>query len=518
MVKRYYGGIISATQLAVSTSSASGFFNTTQQMQAVTADIWPKESNAPTEVEYLVVAGGGGGGSNLGGGGGAGGFRTGSAFVGTAGSALTVTVGAGGAGGASGGSNDGTNGSNSVFSSITSIGGGGGSNGATSGELVGLSGGSGGGGGSSGASGSHVGGAGTVGQGNTGGNGYAPASDTASGGGGGAGAVGGNGGASYVGASGGAGLASSISGTSVYYAGGGGGAIFQAGTASAGGVGGGGNGSAALNGVGGNGTANTGGGGAGGNYNNAAGGNGGSGIVIIRYADTYDAALSTTGSPTITVAGGYRVYTWTQSGSITFEPAPPLVIGQAFGGGFYAGQISTAGNGVADYYLAVGPVASAQNSSKQWKTSNTTTAGTTSVIDGPTNSANMNNASHPAAEFCEGLTVGGFSDWYMPAKNELEVCYYNLKPTTTSNNTLTGTNTNAVPSRGSNYTAGTPAQTSAAAFVTSSGAEAFAVNNYWSSTENSATTAWRQYFGYGYQAVNNKDYLRHVRAIRRVAV
>jgi hypothetical protein len=48
------------------------------------------------------------------------------------------------------------------------------------------------------------------------------------------------------------------------------------------------------------------------------GGNGGSGIVIIRYTDAYPAATSTTGSPTITVAGGYRVYQWTSSGSITF--------------------------------------------------------------------------------------------------------------------------------------------------------------------------------------------------------
>jgi hypothetical protein len=40
--------------------------------------------------------------------------------------------------------------------------------------------------------------------------------------------------------------------------------------------------------------------------------------VIIRYADTYDAATSTTGSPTVTVGGGYRVYRWTSSGSITW--------------------------------------------------------------------------------------------------------------------------------------------------------------------------------------------------------
>jgi hypothetical protein len=40
--------------------------------------------------------------------------------------------------------------------------------------------------------------------------------------------------------------------------------------------------------------------------------------VIIRYADTFSAATFTTGSPTITVSGGYRTYTFTGSGSITF--------------------------------------------------------------------------------------------------------------------------------------------------------------------------------------------------------
>jgi hypothetical protein len=40
--------------------------------------------------------------------------------------------------------------------------------------------------------------------------------------------------------------------------------------------------------------------------------------VIVRYPDVFAAAASTTGSPTITVTGGFRVYTWTGSGSITF--------------------------------------------------------------------------------------------------------------------------------------------------------------------------------------------------------
>jgi hypothetical protein len=203
---------------------------------------------------------------------------------------------------------------------------------------------------------------------------------------------------------------------------------------------------------------------------------------------------------------------------MSFGPSGPPAIGDPFGGGFFAGQISTAATGVADYNLVIAPKSSGENSSKQWKTSLTTTAGTSSVIDGPTNSSNMNNASHPAALFCEGLTIGSFSDWYMPAKNELEVCYFNLKPTTSSNNTGSGINTNAVPSRGSNYTAGTPAQTAATDFQTGN-AEAFAASDYWSSTETSASDAVLHFFNTGSQDSGaDKDYSAYVRAVRRVAV
>jgi hypothetical protein len=110
----------------------------------------------------------------------------------------------------------------------------------------------------------------------------------------------------------------------------------------------------------------------------------------------------------------------------------------------------------------------------------------------------MTEIPHPAAHFCNNLSIGGQTDWYMPAKNELEVCYFNLKPTTTSNNTSVGINPNAVPARASNYTSGNPAQTSAAAFQTG-GAEAFDYGRYWSSTEFSATNARCQYFNNGNQ-------------------
>ena len=149
---------------------------------------------------------------------------------------------------------------------------------------------------------------------------------------------------------------------------------------------------------------------------------------------------------------------WPTAGNV----APPTVIGQAYGGGFYAGQIGV--SSTATHYIIVGPVASAQ-SFIFWKNANTATAGADSVIDGPQNTADIvadgNSTVYPAAHFCNDLVIGGYSDWYLPAKNELEVCYYNLKPTTQSNNTSYGINANAVPARASNYTSGNPAQTTA---------------------------------------------------------
>jgi hypothetical protein len=257
-------------------------------------------------VEYLVVAGGGAGGFGYyGGGGGGGGYRTSTNYVAIPGSAITVTVGAGGTISGSVSVNGG-NGFDSVFGAVTSIGGGGGASRSASSD--GNNGGSGGGASFQ----DFLGGTATVRQGNNGGN---LITGQFGGSGGGAGAAG-TGATNGVASPGGIGLASSISGTSTYYAGGGGGGKYD--VVSAGGLGGGGAGgryfpaAAAVAG-----TANTGGGGGGGG-DLVDGANGGSGIVIIRYADSFANASATTGSPTITVTGGYRVYKWTSSGSITF--------------------------------------------------------------------------------------------------------------------------------------------------------------------------------------------------------
>ena len=239
-----------------------------------------------------------------------------------------------------------------------------------------------------------------------------------------------------------------------------------------------------------------------------------------------------TGASPITVSGltAETAYTFTvratngagtgpsSAASNSVTPTAP-VIGQAYAGGFYAGQIGV--GGVATHNLVVSPVASGESASKKYKNASTAVPGADSVIDGPQNTADMvangNSTVYPAAHFCNDASIGGFTDWYMPAKNELEICYYNLKPTTTSNSLVTGANTNAVPSRGSNYTSGTPAQTSAAAFQ-STGAEAFSAADYWSSTEYSAPNAWLPSFNSGFLSNIPKTSPYRVRCVRRLAI
>jgi hypothetical protein len=128
-------------------------------------------------------------------------------------------------------------------------------------------------------------------------------------------------------------------------------------------------------------------------------------------------------------------------------------------------------------------------------------------------------ASHPAAQFCVNLSIGGYSDWYLPARYELDIAYENLKPTTDSNNTSFGINDYSVPKRTANRSAGTPAQTSVSAFK-STGAEPFVAGLHWSSTEGSSTDAWGLYFDDGLQGTGSKNdstFFR-VRAFRRIAL
>jgi hypothetical protein len=214
---------------------------------------------------------------------------------------------------------------------------------------------------------------------------------------------------------------------------------------------------------------------------------------------------------------------------ITAKQYIPAVIGEAFGGGYFAGYISHTADGNPTHALIVAPKAEGAtgtgytvSTNYAWKTSNTTTTSADSSYDGAGNTAAMVSAGisdHPAAQFCTQLTIAGFSDWYLPSRLELEIAYFNLKPTTALNNTSFGINSYAVPPRSSNYTLIYPSQTLLTLFNTSS--EAFAAQRHWSSTDYSSSVAYDNNFVTGQISIGSgasKTTPLPVRAFRRIAL
>lgn len=295
--------------------------STSGQVVAVTTTTIVADYNSFT-AEYLIVAGGGGSGANGGGGGGAGGLLTGNISI-VQGTTYPFVIGAGGG--------YFSQGSDSTGFGLTAIGGGRGANRDGPGAEATVGGSGGGGSAASGPGSQESGRAGTPGQGYSGGNGVR--SIQSGGGGGGAGGPGGNWNGT-TGGNGGNGFLSNISGTPAGYAGGGAGSGLDYGPWDgrsgdvhyAGGIWYGGGGWQTKWTLGQrDGGVNTGGGGGGlgdGGSNPAGqgdsgGGSGGSGIVIIRWPDTFPAAASFTANCQATTTGGFRIYKFTGSGSIT---------------------------------------------------------------------------------------------------------------------------------------------------------------------------------------------------------
>jgi hypothetical protein len=116
------------------------------------------------------------------------------------------------------------------------------------------------------------------------------------------------------------------------------------------------------------------------------------------------------------------------------------------------------------------------------------TTGATSSINGSANTATISalGASYTAARFCKNLTIGGYTDWYLPSINEQELLYFYFKGNLYDNDTYSGANVNAVPPEPINtkYTASYPARTTIAAFLNT---EWFISGGFWTSTEYDAT-------------------------------
>jgi hypothetical protein len=201
---------------------------------------------------------------------------------------------------------------------------------------------------------------------------------------------------------------------------------------------------------------------------------------------------------------------------------------------------------MAKFRVIVAPKSSGENTSKQYKNAGTAAPSATGTLTEGLRAtlamvADGNSTVYPAAHFCNDLSIGGYSDWYFPARDELELIYRNLKPVTDNNTTIGGRPNSPTPNytnlgsigtggtdqglnynsdpQGVTYTSGSPAQTSVAAFQTG-GAEAmtFGSNYYWSSTEYSSSQAWYQFYDTtnpGYQNDTTKTFSYYVRAVRR---
>lgn len=159
--------------------------------------------------------------------------------------------------------------------------------------------------------------------------------------------------------------------------------------------------------------------------------------------------------------------------------AGPDTIGEYYQGGYYIGDIEIP-DGVDEGTYAIIMGGKDTEASLQWKTSGNATSGTSSTVDGAANTLAMMAAGpelHPAGEYCSTLEHEGFSDFYMPSKDEFYLAY-------TNRSVLGGLQ--------------------------------LAGDDYWTSTEFSANYGWHFQPVSGYQDNYYKTSSYRVRPVRRL--
>ncbi|BBH11773.1 hypothetical protein CH06BL_10210 [Chromobacterium haemolyticum] len=188
--------------------------------------------------------------------------------------------------------------------------------------------------------------------------------------------------------------------------------------------------------------------------------------------------------------------------------------GEAFGGGFYVCRFHV---GSDEYALIVAPK-SVGETKGTWGEHGVEIPGARSCCDGAENTRHMAEAGSELASLIARLDINGLRDWYLPGRDELEMCFRYLKPTSDENYCAfrDGENASSIPV-GYPYTKHEPAQTAVDAFI-AGGAEAFDPGWYWSSTQYSRYLAYVQSFWNGLQLSYDKTSTLRARAVRRVLI
>ena len=169
----------------------------------------------------------------------------------------------------------------------------------------------------------------------------------------------------------------------------------------------------------------------------------------------------------------------------------PIVVGSFYGGGvvFHLFVEADAGYIAGETHGLIAAVAD-QSSGIRWYNGSyvTTGATATAVGTGAANTTTIVTAQGTtetsyAAGLAKAYAAGGYTDWFLPSKDELNKMYKN-KATI---------NTTASANGGSDFAN---------------------YGVYWSSTEHDANNAWDQYFASGVQTSPSKDFTYPVRAVR----
>ena len=197
------------------------------------------------------------------------------------------------------------------------------------------------------------------------------------------------------------------------------------------------------------------------------------------------------------------------------EKAAPAVttpaIGQAYGGGFVTGITRDQATGKRFLHITAG---AAHELVGKWGEYGEKIEGADSFTDSLANTQAMAAAGSDLAAKVLTLSIEGFTDWAIPARDVQELQYRNFKPTTEANweNSRNGDNPHSEPV-GQLYSAEDPLQTVHTAFQEGS-AEAFRDTWYWSSSQRSAYNAFFMHFVDGIQYGFVKYYELRVRPVR----